>query len=111
MLHYVENMPAQPFVRAKELTKCASSTSKFSSLGKLLILKQRFIQFLNQDCYQTWKFESTKICDHDNLQLRDEDPMIDERNGKNGADGEITHPDRNLMVGYLTGYCSADVRK
>jgi CHAT domain-containing protein len=36
--------------------------------------------------------------------------MIDERNGKNGHSDEITHPDRNLMVGYLTGHCSTDVR-
>jgi CHAT domain-containing protein len=37
--------------------------------------------------------------------------MIEEPNVKNGHDGKIGHPDRNLMVGYLTGYCSANVRK
>jgi CHAT domain-containing protein len=37
--------------------------------------------------------------------------MRDEINGKNGHNGKITHPDRNLMVGYLTGCCSADARK
>jgi tetratricopeptide (TPR) repeat protein len=37
--------------------------------------------------------------------------MIDESNGKNGHNGETIHPDRNLMVGYVTGYCSADARK
>jgi CHAT domain-containing protein len=37
--------------------------------------------------------------------------MIDELDGKNGHNGKITHPDRNLMVSYVTGYCSADARK
>jgi CHAT domain-containing protein len=37
--------------------------------------------------------------------------MIDEINGKNGHNGKIPHPDRNLMVGYVTGHCSANVRE
>jgi CHAT domain-containing protein len=36
---------------------------------------------------------------------------MDEVNGKNGHDGKILHPDRNLMVGYVTGHCSTNVRK
>jgi tetratricopeptide (TPR) repeat protein len=35
--------------------------------------------------------------------------MIEENNGKNGQ-GEIAHPDRSLMVGYLTGHCSPNVK-
>ncbi len=34
--------------------------------------------------------------------------MIEESKGKYG---QIKHPDRNLMVGYVTGYCSADARE
>jgi tetratricopeptide (TPR) repeat protein len=37
--------------------------------------------------------------------------MRDESNGKNGHNSEIIHPDRNLMVSYVTGYCSTDARK
>jgi CHAT domain-containing protein len=37
--------------------------------------------------------------------------MIDDVNGKNGQDGKILHPDRNMMVGYVTGLCSANVKK
>jgi CHAT domain-containing protein len=37
--------------------------------------------------------------------------MIEEINGNNRHNGKITHPDRNLMVGYVTGYCSANSRK
>jgi CHAT domain-containing protein len=37
--------------------------------------------------------------------------MIDEINGTNGHNGKIPHPDRNLMVGYVTGHCSANVRE
>jgi CHAT domain-containing protein len=34
--------------------------------------------------------------------------MIDESNGKNG---QIKHPDRNLIVSYVTGYCSEDTKE
>src|SRR5215475_11487996 len=37
--------------------------------------------------------------------------MIDDVNEKNGQDGKILHPDRNMMVGYVTGLCSANVKK
>jgi CHAT domain-containing protein/Tfp pilus assembly protein PilF len=37
--------------------------------------------------------------------------MRDEVNGKNGHKGPKTHPDRNLMVGYVTGSCPSNLRK
>jgi CHAT domain-containing protein/Flp pilus assembly protein TadD len=37
--------------------------------------------------------------------------MIEEVNGKNGHNEKRSHPDINLMVSYVTGCCSADVRE
>jgi tetratricopeptide (TPR) repeat protein len=37
--------------------------------------------------------------------------MRDEVSGKNEHNGKQSHPDRNLMVSYVTGYCSADARQ
>jgi CHAT domain-containing protein len=37
--------------------------------------------------------------------------MRGEVNGKNGHKGPKTHPDRNLMVGYVTGSCPSNARK
>jgi CHAT domain-containing protein len=40
-----------------------------------------------------------------------EEDMREKIKEKNGQNGEITHPDRNLMVAHLTGRCPNNVRK